>query len=786
MNKKKTAKIFTVLIVLAVAFYAGIDIVPGEWDHGAPSVNQLASDFSLRDLLNGRPEHVIRLRRADGRAISEAEEDKMIPMLESLDHALETGNSSHAHDIREQLKALHIYSDTEVDGILTREGITHILMQMEATVPLWRHGFRALVASIFIFQQDLVVSGHPLPALAIELLLQFSPYGHPVTTAGRHFDGGRTWLGLRRFDLGVVLILQTSTAFFLHYFGKIFLVNTLNVSTATVRCWGDHAYILFSLGTVVLFSWQAVDLYTSGPTGWIVSADGDSEAECAPEFTMEVALSMHRFYISLMGWDLASTVIDKFRTQLRPTSLDLPEPIKVATFLFGPTVATPSCHYWFWFLVLYFSPYEDAAVPMLVVCCCKAIEAVADCYESTGWYGWRKTRSITDNFLLPASTVVELAHWVTTVAAGCHWPVVLWLRVPALMQGAAVFLENVLYCFHGRTTNTAQQWVRANATKERIEVWLPGDDGQANLPAPLLASGAAPGRWTRSTAEVLMDVDPMSYSSGPRGAMREVYHLFDNNAKVFDEQSGQSGQSADLNYADRRKLVFKRYRGLGLEAEPEHVRKCEPRRADIGDDVYFRDAYMQHVANALAAMFSKANSHRVQLSFTPVAVIRALDRPGQPYYGVECFLTGSYKKWNNNHVFQEFLFADDAVPSAYCHYTHAVTEHKLLVCDIQGVKAAARSYILTDPQIHSVEDAAPTATKQKTGVYGEGDKGGVGMKNFYVGHHCSSVCKHLGLVVPEKYRILAEEAKRKLQKEKKVLSGKDIADALAEQVKKAL
>jgi hypothetical protein len=39
------------------------------------------------------------------------------------------------------------------------------------------------------------------------------------------------------------------------------------------------------------------------------------------------------------------------------------------------TIASrPSCPFWFWYLVLYFTPYEDAAIPMLAICCTRVIE----------------------------------------------------------------------------------------------------------------------------------------------------------------------------------------------------------------------------------------------------------------------------------------------------------------------------------------------------------------------------------------------------------------------------
>jgi hypothetical protein len=182
-------------------------------------------------------------------------------------------------------------------------------MQMEATVPLWRHCFRAATAAIFIFEHDLVWSGHPAPALAIELMLPFSPYGHPETTAGRHFDGGRTWMGLRRFDLGLILLVQLFSAFSMHCFGTEILKARFGTSADTIRRWTERVHCLCSLGSAVLYSYLALDLYLSGPSGWIW---GLGEEECAAEFTMAVAVSMHGFYLASIIWDLVRTFVDKF------------------------------------------------------------------------------------------------------------------------------------------------------------------------------------------------------------------------------------------------------------------------------------------------------------------------------------------------------------------------------------------------------------------------------------------------------------------------------------------
>jgi hypothetical protein len=121
------------------------------------------------------------------------------------------------------------------------------------------------------------------------------------------------------------------------------------------------------LGTAILFSYLAVDLYEAGPSGWIWGFDVSSETECAHEFTLGVALSMHQFYIALVGWDLARTLVDKFRTAVVGVDHDL---------VSMTAAAKPSSPYWFWYLVLYFTPYEDAAIPVLAICCTRVLEVM--------------------------------------------------------------------------------------------------------------------------------------------------------------------------------------------------------------------------------------------------------------------------------------------------------------------------------------------------------------------------------------------------------------------------
>ena len=82
--------------------------------------------------------------------------------------------------------------------------------------------------------------------------------------------------------------------------------------------------------------------------------------------------------------------------------------------------------------------------------------------------------------------------------------------------------------------------------------------------------------------------------------------------------------------------------------------------------------------------------------------------------------------------------ADDAfsledIPQAFSHFTWSSTDGKLLVCDLQGVWNSTDGFVLTDPVFHSQEGKARTNHGQR------------GMEDFFKTHHCSALCRRLGL-----------------------------------------
>ena len=84
---------------------------------------------------------------------------------------------------------------------------------------------------------------------------------------------------------------------------------------------------------------------------------------------------------------------------------------------------------------------------------------------------------------------------------------------------------------------------------------------------------------------------------------------------------------------------------------------------------------------------------------------------------------------NNNFG---FVSEDERnTPQAFSHFTYESSNHRLLICDIQGV---SDSY--TDPQVHSEEP---------DGFGGKGNLGQRGIDRFLATHRCNAICRYLKL-----------------------------------------
>eukprot|EP00995_Heteronema_vittatum_P008549 NODE_376_length_1419_cov_665.294891_g277_i0.p1 GENE.NODE_376_length_1419_cov_665.294891_g277_i0~~NODE_376_length_1419_cov_665.294891_g277_i0.p1 ORF type:complete len:308 (-),score=110.78 NODE_376_length_1419_cov_665.294891_g277_i0:419-1342(-) len=150
---------------------------------------------------------------------------------------------------------------------------------------------------------------------------------------------------------------------------------------------------------------------------------------------------------------------------------------------------------------------------------------------------------------------------------------------------------------------------------------------------------------------------------------------------------------------------------------------------------YFSEVEMQCQCQELATEYNRKNPPKKIQFVTPCVMEltkrRAPDNRGTLLLGVEPMLRGNYVKYSNNFGFvgEE----DRSTPAAFSHYTWCSSQGKQLVCDIQGVGDR-----YTDPQIHS-------NAGHNNFLYGKGDMGIDGIRQFFASHRCNAICQFLGL-----------------------------------------
>ena len=110
-------------------------------------------------------------------------------------------------------------------------------------------------------------------------------------------------------------------------------------------------------------------------------------------------------------------------------------------------------------------------------------------------------------------------------------------------------------------------------------------------------------------------------------------------------------------------------------------------------------------------------------------MIQLLESESEQFFCVEDYLHGAYMKHLDNYGGDEGI---RNTPSAFAHFTYEASQHRLLVCDIQGV-----GDLYTDPQIHTFNGKG----------FGKGNLGIDGMIKFLQTHQCNAICQHLRLDV---------------------------------------
>jgi len=143
--------------------------------------------------------------------------------------------------------------------------------------------------------------------------------------------------------------------------------------------------------------------------------------------------------------------------------------------------------------------------------------------------------------------------------------------------------------------------------------------------------------------------------------------------------------------------------------------------------VYFDDVRMQAVAAHFAEKYNSYNPPK-RVEFISAYILELKQREGSPVCGVEKFIKGHYRKYNNN---KGWISEDDRnTPASFCHFSYVASDKELLICDIQGV-----GDIYTDPQIHSKDGKG----------FGKGNLGQEGINHFLSTHRCNRICQFLRL-----------------------------------------
>ena len=146
-------------------------------------------------------------------------------------------------------------------------------------------------------------------------------------------------------------------------------------------------------------------------------------------------------------------------------------------------------------------------------------------------------------------------------------------------------------------------------------------------------------------------------------------------------------------------------------------------------EFYTGDISAQLLAQQLVERFNALSPPKMVQMLTPMLYeFPQRSDPDRRFMLMElCLLEhGEFQRYTDNESWRNPSFE---TMMALSHWSHTSTQGKFMLCDLQGV-----GYLLTDPQIHSLDDS-----------WGQGDIGEEGMKNFYTAHYCNDLCRKMQL-----------------------------------------
>ena len=456
---------------------------------------------------------------------------------------------------------------------------------------------------------------------------------------------------------------------------------------------------------------------------------------------------------------------------------------------------------WFWWMVMYFAPYDDAALAFLMECvrlCCACLFRMFDCDD--------------DPIINQITSTIEVSHWFITLLCGCHYPIVLWYRVPLLLNVTRVGACR-LWMFATTKSGDSTRWLLSSKTavRKRCVVWHPvrtttttnpyNESAMYERPMTMephdrFAGGRIPGLWRKTIKTVWLTVDENCAEMECPGGMRNVYRAHDQAGNIFTPEDGLAqelvmshlNEFIDCNVLNKHHLLIK-------EFKPDQFEELS---IEARVDRMFRECHQQLKCQEYAEKFN-AKCHTCHgpggpglpfsLGFIPTAIVcfvndnddnddEAPEEKCENFRFIECNMKGKFLKWNANEQFRDVVNKVDVAPGAFSHFTWHESRGEEIVVDMQGVSTSKyqRKYLFTDPQLHSHIITDPSAR------ISVGDLGKNGMIHFYQGHRCTQECRALELdTVPMPYLKDSQEAKnwkRNFQKADKKKHDVELIDEL--------
>ena len=152
--------------------------------------------------------------------------------------------------------------------------------------------------------------------------------------------------------------------------------------------------------------------------------------------------------------------------------------------------------------------------------------------------------------------------------------------------------------------------------------------------------------------------------------------------------------------------------------------------------IYQQHLEVQAIAQYLAQRFNTDHQqllmNSILISYADASLVQSKRRPTN-IYQMEIRMHQEWYKWNNNSGGVS-LTEYSTVLQAFSHWTYHVTDGRLMIVDLQGVKAD-HIYLLTDPAMHCDDILRFRETRTNLGVKG--------MHEFFRTHVCNSICASL-------------------------------------------